>query len=278
MAVAPAEVPESQAEGKIKATYDDVKETLRLPYVPDLFRSLAVHPNYLQLAWTALKPNAQTIFFERQSDRLRRTAADLTTRFPRPQFEDQTLAPSLKTLWYAAPKEALAAAALRSATGGQQPRLRALGAEDKRRIAPGVPEGAALPARTTNPADEQTQALLTEMAQASGGGLQPEYAVLGSAPTSAAIAWRALKALAQDVEYRRIQRVISAAVEDAITALPFRMDISTHVLRHGGLTEHEIDAVRDLLSRYDRMGRLSLLNLAILSGGNGDSPFPATNA
>ncbi len=271
---APAEVSETQAEGKIKATYDDIKQTLRLPYVPDLMRSLAVYPNYFQLAWLALKPNAQTVFFERHSDILRRTAANLTSRFPHPQLPGTSLAPALSTLWYAAPKELLSAAALRSATNGQQPQLRALGPEDKRQVPPGVPPEAVAPQQATETLSEEQRSLLEDMKAAGNGHLSPEYALLASAPDSLAPGGKALKALTQDLEYRRLQRVISATIEQAITALPYRMDISTHVLRHAGLSEGEIDAVQGVLQRYDRAGRQTLLNLSILSGSNGTSPFP----
>jgi hypothetical protein len=274
MIEAPAEVPESQAEGKIKATYDDVKATLRIPYVPDLIRALAIYPNYLQLAWIALKPNSQTVYFERQSDRLRRTAADLTSRFPHPQWGDQSLAPSFQTLWYAAPKELLVTSALRSATMGQQPRLAAVSAEDQRRIPRGIPEGAVVPVRGQAPGDDEHRAVYEEMSAGLDGFVPVEYAVLAAFPAALAPAWRTIKALQQDLEYRRIQRAVVATVEEAITGLPFRMDISTHVLRHGGLSEVEIDAVQHLLSRYETVGRRAVPNIAILSASGGDSPYP----
>lgn len=277
MVEAPAEVPESQAEGKVKSTYDDVKETLRLPYVPDVIRAIAVYPRYLQLAWMALKPNAQTVYFERQSDLVRRTAADLTARFPRAHIDDASLTASFRTLWYAAPKELLATAALRSATSGQQPRLRTLGPDDTRQIAPGVPDGATPPPRGTAAADDESRAILQEMAAPAGSILPVEYAVLASSPAALAPASKALRALTQDLEYRRIQRTIGTAVEEAVTALPFRMDISGHVLRHGGLSESEIDAIRELLTHFDRAARQTLLNVAILSGLGPESPFPISS-
>lgn len=274
MAEAPAKVPESQAEGKTKATYEDIKQTLRLPYVPDLMRALARYPNYFQLAWIALKPNVQTVFFERHSDVLRRTAANLTSRFPHPQLAEADAPAALPTLWYAAPKELLVAAALRTATSGQQPRLRALGAEDKRQVPPGAPPEAVAPGPTHETLSDEQKEMLQKIKTSENGGLGPEYVLLASAPDALAPGWKALTALSQDLEYRRLQRVISATVEEAVTALPFRMDISTHVLRHAGLNEGEIDAVRGLLQQYDRAGRQTLLNLAILSGSNGTSPFP----
>lgn len=274
MAEAPAEVPESQAEGAIKSSYDDIKKTLRLPYVPDLMRALAVYPHYLQLAWMALKPNAQTVFFERQSDALRRTATELTSRFPHPQSPVGVPPQALATLWYAAPKELLAAAALCTATSGQQPRLRALGPDDKRQAPSGPPVSAAAPPLSPAATSDENSALVNEIVAAAGGLLPPEYALLAASPESLPSAWKSLKALSQDLEYRRLQRTVSAAVEEAVTALPFRMDISTHVLRHSGLNESQIDDVRNVLQRYNRSSRQSLLNLALLSGSSGESPFP----
>lgn len=276
MVEALTEVPESEADGKIKTTYDDVKYTLRLPYVPDLIRALAVYPNFLQLAWVALKPNAQTVYFERRSDALRRTAADLTSRFARPQLTDPSLAPAIKTLWYAAPKELLVTAALSSASTGQQPRLVALGPGEQRGISRGIPEGTVAPERGGAPEEGEAHEVFKEMIAGSSGATPIEYSVLAAIPSSLAPAWHSLRALTQDVEYRRIQRAIRASVEETVTGLPYRMDISTHVLRHAGLSEADIDSVRDLLTAYVRTARHTLLNVAILSSSNGDSPFPVT--
>src|SRR5689334_18481013 len=82
--VATSEVPEAEAEGKIKAIYDDIKDTLRVPTVSPVFRVLATEPDYLQLAWSALKPNVQTAFFEARADDLRRMAVDAASAWGGP--------------------------------------------------------------------------------------------------------------------------------------------------------------------------------------------------
>src|SRR5947208_7304668 len=111
-----AEVPESQAEGKIKSAYDDIKNTLRLPRVPHVFRALATQPDYFALAWSALKPNAQTVYFERRSDALRSLAVDLSGTLGDAPAVTEGALPGLQVQHYAAPKVLLAIAALRSAT------------------------------------------------------------------------------------------------------------------------------------------------------------------
>ena len=38
--------------------------------------------------------------------------------------------------------------------------------------------------------------------------------------------------------------------EEAILGLPYRMDLAPHVLRHSGLSEFQIDAVRRVLDQF----------------------------
>src|SRR5947209_13916302 len=149
MAEAPAgprtELPEDEAEGVTKSIYEDIKSTLRVPMVNLVFRTLAAqHPDYLQVAWRALKPNAQTVLFESRADEVRRRAVEgvraLNIAAPTAPPEAASV---LNVFHYVNPKLFLAVEALRAATNGQEPRLQEVSREDKRQIRPGVPANVA---------------------------------------------------------------------------------------------------------------------------------------
>ncbi len=46
---------EAQATGKVKEIFDEIKLTLEIPFVPQLFRALAMKPDQLQAVWVQVK-------------------------------------------------------------------------------------------------------------------------------------------------------------------------------------------------------------------------------
>lgn len=256
--VAP-EIPEAEAEGKTKAIYDDIKHTLRVPYVGATFRALAVYPDFLTAAWTALKPNAQTVYFERQADTIRRLAVSSIPQRTQTPAISEGAALSVRVLHYARPKFLLATAVIRSATNGEQPRMRLLSLEETRQVAPGVPREAQSTGSLSVPSEDA--------GHADGG---PELSPGGTL----------LQELRAQPEYRDAQRSIQLAVERTLTALPYRMDINPHVLRLSGLSESDIDAVREILRQSYAAGPDRIMESAFLAiGTHGrdaavESPFP----
>jgi Halocarboxylic acid dehydrogenase DehI len=68
---------EGAAQGRTREIYDDLRSTLGLPLVPTSFQAFANYPEFLELAWDALRPLARTQQFFALSERLR---ADAYTR------------------------------------------------------------------------------------------------------------------------------------------------------------------------------------------------------
>ncbi|HXG91429.1 MAG TPA: carboxymuconolactone decarboxylase family protein [Blastocatellia bacterium] len=48
-------ISEQQATGQVKEIFDDVKHTLGLPFVPNLFKAMANYPAYLEASWHRFK-------------------------------------------------------------------------------------------------------------------------------------------------------------------------------------------------------------------------------
>ena len=46
---------ESQAPGRVKEIFEEIKETLGVPFVPQLFRALGVRQDQLEAVWKQLK-------------------------------------------------------------------------------------------------------------------------------------------------------------------------------------------------------------------------------
>jgi AhpD family alkylhydroperoxidase len=48
-------VEESKASPRVRAVFEDIKETKEIDRVPNIWRALATHPEHLELCWTRLK-------------------------------------------------------------------------------------------------------------------------------------------------------------------------------------------------------------------------------
>ncbi len=46
---------ESQATGKVKLIFEEIKTTLELPFVPQIFRALGTKPDQLEAVWSQVK-------------------------------------------------------------------------------------------------------------------------------------------------------------------------------------------------------------------------------
>lgn len=48
-------VAESAAPGKVKTLYEEIKKTLGVPFVPNLFKAMRSNPDYLEATWNQFK-------------------------------------------------------------------------------------------------------------------------------------------------------------------------------------------------------------------------------
>ena len=48
-------VPEEEAAGKVREVYDEIKATLDIDFVPNLYKVMAPSPDYLEANWNKVK-------------------------------------------------------------------------------------------------------------------------------------------------------------------------------------------------------------------------------
>ena len=48
-------VDESIAEGKVQMIYDDIKKTLGIDFIPNMYKAMALYPDYLELTWNRVQ-------------------------------------------------------------------------------------------------------------------------------------------------------------------------------------------------------------------------------
>jgi alkylhydroperoxidase family enzyme len=48
-------IPEDEAAGTVKKTYEEIKDKLGIDFVPNLYRVMAAKPGYLEANWNKVK-------------------------------------------------------------------------------------------------------------------------------------------------------------------------------------------------------------------------------
>jgi alkylhydroperoxidase/carboxymuconolactone decarboxylase family protein YurZ len=48
-------IPEEEATGRVKELYDDIRETLGIDFVPNMYRVMAPNPEYLEANWNKIR-------------------------------------------------------------------------------------------------------------------------------------------------------------------------------------------------------------------------------
>jgi alkylhydroperoxidase/carboxymuconolactone decarboxylase family protein YurZ len=48
-------VAEEEATGKVKEIYEDIRKTLEIDFVPNMYKAMAAKPDYLESNWNKIK-------------------------------------------------------------------------------------------------------------------------------------------------------------------------------------------------------------------------------
>jgi len=75
-------VSEDTEDKRVRALFDDFKQTLSLPSVTSYFRALALWPDYLEAVWQRLKPLTGREDYQHLSESLRETGRELARALP----------------------------------------------------------------------------------------------------------------------------------------------------------------------------------------------------
>ena len=268
---AASEVLEEHAEGDLKGIFADIKSTCRFPIVNAVFGALATHPDYLRVAWRQLHTNLQTVYFEQRADEIRRLAVESMAAIGevRTPVSEPEIGSVLEAFHYVNPKLLLAVSALRSSLLGQVPRVTIVAPSEKRQLVPGSPSAMpALEVVSPNAQDPRVRRLFDEIRSVTPGGvLTTDYRALARWPDYLEGAWSALQTRTSSKEYTRAIRGLRWLADEAVLGFPFRMDVTPHSLRHAGLSDAQIDSVRELLDHHYGALSASVANIAVLTTG-----------
>lgn len=234
-----AELPEVQevhASAEVRAIFDAIVSTLRVPFIGLFWRVLASEPQLLQGAWEAVAPNLRTWAAERISTAMRERAliAEAASIASHKAFKGDLVRAEIDydlrskignfnaLACYALPKHLLAVTVLLEALEG-----RAAGSGSGSTNAAAIPTGIAPGAVPVSPVDPRTARgraaeLLPLIAQGHGHPTAEDYfRSLARLPDYLGAAWNALKPVVRDPEYDARGRALVSMAAAAMGSLPY---------------------------------------------------------
>ena len=241
-----------QASKRIEAIYEEIQETLRVPIVNLIFRSLANYPDYLEGAWQRLRPALGTRSFERAADRLRAEALlepvpDASGVRWEETGEIDRIRAFNDTIHYVLPKLLLIATALHETEFEPAPDGSA--AEplaDPSRIPAGAAEGTTkVEMVESEKADERVRTLFESVRERHQHPLVSSYyRGLGNWPDFLDAAWERVRPLVGSDAYEARKGMLIDFARGAVRNLPIAGTAATE------LHEAQRDEVRALLAAF----------------------------
>nr|4N2X_A Chain A, DL-2-haloacid dehalogenase [Methylobacterium sp. CPA1]4N2X_B Chain B, DL-2-haloacid dehalogenase [Methylobacterium sp. CPA1]4N2X_D Chain D, DL-2-haloacid dehalogenase [Methylobacterium sp. CPA1]4N2X_E Chain E, DL-2-haloacid dehalogenase [Methylobacterium sp. CPA1]4N2X_F Chain F, DL-2-haloacid dehalogenase [Methylobacterium sp. CPA1]4N2X_G Chain G, DL-2-haloacid dehalogenase [Methylobacterium sp. CPA1]BAF64754.1 DL-2-haloacid dehalogenase [Methylobacterium sp. CPA1] len=221
------QVDHHQAKGQLAEVYDDIHNTMRVPWVAFGIRVMSQFPHFIPDAWAALKPNIETRYAEDGADLIRLNSIVPGPVMPNPtpkllrlgwtESKIEELKTALDLLNYGNPKYLILITAFNEAwherdTGGRAPQK--LRGRDAERIPYGLPNSVEkFNLLDIEKASDRTQTVLRDIRDAFlHHGPASDYRVLGVWPDYLEIALRdSLAPVALSAEYdetaRRIRKI-----------------------------------------------------------------------
>jgi len=256
-----------QASGSLAEVYEDIHNTLRVPWVAFGIRVMSQFPNFIPEAWAALKPQISTRYAEDGADLVRLNSIVPGPAMPDPtpklvamgwkEKEIEELKVALDLLNYGNPKYLILITAFNEAwhernAGGRNQEL--LKGRDAELIPYGLPKGVdKFHLLDPDQADERTQTILRDIRDASlHHGPASDYRVLGRWPDYLELALKdSLQPVVLSAEYdetaRRIRKIAREHVKgfDKVGGVAWR-DITDK------LSPEQIAGLTGLLFMYNR--------------------------
>lgn len=242
-----------QASSQVAPIYEDIKQTLRVPLVNLIFRTLANYPDYLEQLWKHFSPALRSSSFEHEADNLREKAL-LEYSFQEETLDLQGVEDQEKlkafndTIFYVLPKLLLVTTLFDEATfrGISERRGRGQAAEQPSDIPLGVAEGTSkVDMVDPDKASEQVQALFNSIKQKHEHPLVSSYyRGLANWPDLLEKAWKPLEPLVGSPAYESLRDFLNEQAQGAIRRLPLTQPLSLP------LSEQDKEDVRAILAAF----------------------------
>lgn len=247
------EIMPDKAGGQLGRLYDEMRQTLRVPFVNFVFCVLANYQDYLVPEWDRLRPWAGTLRFELAADALRSAAlldpAPALAGADWPALGDLgRIRPFTDSIHYALPKLLLLATAMDEGLDEQPPRAGLTPATDLGRddvLPRGVASGVlAIPMVSPEDADPALLELFERIKQRHGHpGVATYYRSLGHWPAFLQSTWERIEPLVGTPAYEAQRQILIEQALAGISTVPTRHRLAVPGSETHGLRRDDLRAV-----------------------------------
>jgi len=263
------EILEGEARGRLRRLYHTLKVTLHIPFVHDLFRSLAWYPTFLTYATEASRPNLLSLPFEQAADELRTLLPPDLHPPPLDAFvtsHDVRGAQSLLPIFqYANPKLLLLATVWHHELSARP--ISGWGDREAAHVPPGIPGHfpTRVPLLRVETAPAPVHHLLQRITvRHRTFAPTSDYRALAYYPTFLSSAWQTLDPLLDTDWYRQTERALSARAEALARELPYTIGLTpSRLLRT--MSERDIAACIALISTCRHTLPALILDIELMS-------------
>lgn len=220
------EIMEDQADEATRAVYQDIRRSLRVPFVNFIFRVLANEPAFFHPAWQRLGPLCRTRAFEAAADRLR--AGALLEPVPDGEAVGAAAGEGLEriraytaTIVHVVPKLLLSATFFDCEAGGGWPEAAPTEEVDLGDAGLGMLEGAtAIPMVDPRQAQRRLKTRFDDIRTTHGHpGVATYYRALGNWPALLDAVWQPIKPRIGSPEFEARKHNLIADADISMTAI-----------------------------------------------------------
>jgi hypothetical protein len=267
------------ADDAVRAIYDDTRHHLRLPWVGALFQGYAMYPDYLELAWNAVRDSLETPPFAAAATAIGALADDSAARLYIPSYDERDIAAmnldilaikdTVDAFRVGNPKLLLVATALRRAyaegpvggatgAGADLPNSAPESVEEARvagTVIETIDPGAA-PERVAHVFDDIEATLDLPL-------VNTDYRALALWPDYLELAWRDIKGPIETPEYVEAKRRLSTLAGEGINRFAAPVAATREAARGAGVPEDQLDNLGAILDLFADLLPGLILNIAM---------------
>jgi hypothetical protein len=260
----------------VRAIFEDSKDALGIPWVPEIVRALGACPAYLELAWPQLRPNLDQAGFAMSAAFIADRALDFIREIYEPTYgpdkvheavrgEVDELRSTIRALHYGAPQVMLIGGALLeamkfpSAGGKGRP-----GSRDELH-AERLMRRAGVEVIDEDEATPNVRAVYADIRLTTTLPFVPvEFSAIARWPAYLELAWDDLKLLIPHPSYRLRRRSLSYYAAGGTHYFTEPVRLGHDALLDAGMSEGVIEGVKTMLQAFVAAGPAQLLNTVAL--------------
>lgn len=262
-------IAEHEAKDDIERVYHEIRQTMRVSGVNLNFRTWASWENFLPLMWDAMRPNAETVAFERAGDDVRKQALEYAAPLGTVNAlagaqlgESQRLQvwAALRLYHYINPKLLILTSAVKLGLDGEA--VGGAGGESAR-IVLGPPENMyAMEMVDEEPDNEVTKEVFDDITSTlSLPSVNSDYRTLALWPHYLRQAWSALKPIIEMPEFNAAADRIRECARALAQKLPLAVNLSPALVKETG---DDLAQIQKMTSNFEHILPPLILNIALL--------------